>query len=87
VDLPGPPVGGSEKCMSLGFQGTKHPFLIENNEYHRIRRLLNRKQQTILKNIALKRLLNMDSPMHVFLTSRAGTRKKFVEKELFQILI
>ena len=41
VNFPRPPAAGSEKCINLGFQVTKHPFLIENNEYHRIRRLLN----------------------------------------------
>jgi hypothetical protein len=30
-DLPHPPVTGSEKCINLGFQVTKHPFLFENN--------------------------------------------------------
>ena len=55
ADFPRPPAAESEKRINLGFQVTKHPFLIENNEYHRIRRLLNRKQQTIGKDIALKK--------------------------------
>jgi hypothetical protein len=87
TDLPCPPEAGSEKRINLGFQVTKHPFLIENNEYHRIRRLLNRKQQTILKDIALKKCLNMNSPVHVFFTGGAGTGKTFTAKALFQMLI
>ena len=71
--LPHPPAAGSEKRINLIFQVTKHPFLIENNEYHIIRRLLNRKQQKILKDIALKKCLNMNSPVHMFLTGGAGT--------------
>jgi ATP-dependent DNA helicase PIF1 len=86
-DLPRPPAAGSEKRINLGFQVTKHPFLIENNEYHRIRRLLNREQQTIVKDIALKKCLNMNSPVHVFLTGGAGTGKTFTTKALFQMLI
>jgi hypothetical protein len=82
-DLSHPPAAGSEKRINLGFQVTKHPFLIENNEYHGIRRLLNREQQTIVKDIALKKRLNMNSPMHVFLTGRAKTGKTFTEKAFF----
>jgi hypothetical protein len=85
--LPHPPAAGSEKRINLGFQVTKHPFLIENNEYHRIRRLLNREQQTILKEISLKKRLNMNSLVHVFLTGGAGTGKTFTVKAVFQILI
>ena len=58
ADLPRPREGASEKRINLGFQVTKHPFLIENNEYRRIRCLLNPKQQTILKDVALKKCLN-----------------------------
>jgi hypothetical protein len=87
VDFPRPRAGGSEKRINLGFQVTKHPFLIENNEYHRIRRLLNREQQTILKDIALKKCLNMDTLVHLFLTGRAGTCKTFTAKALFQMII
>jgi hypothetical protein len=76
-----------KKHINIGFQVTKHPFLIENNEYHRIRHLLNREQQTILKDIALKKRLNMNSLVHVFLTGIAGISKTFTEKELFQMLI
>jgi hypothetical protein len=54
VDFPHPPATESEKRINLVFQVTKHPFLIENNEYHRIRRLLNRKQQIVVKDISLK---------------------------------
>jgi hypothetical protein len=82
-----PPMDESEKCINLGFQVTKHPFLIENNEYHRIRRLLNCEQQTIVKDISLKKWLNMNIHMHVFLTGGAGIGKTFIAKALFQMLI
>ena len=80
ADFPRPLAAESEKRINLGFQVTKHPFLIENNEYHIIRRMLNREQQTILKDIALKKRLNMDSPVHLFLTGGAGTSKTFTAK-------
>jgi hypothetical protein len=86
-DLPRPPAAGSEKCINLGFQVTKHPFLIENNEYHITRRLLNHEQQTIVKDIVLKKGLNMNSHVHMFLTGGVRTGKTFTTKELFQILI
>ena len=87
ADLPRPPAAGSEKCINLGFQVTKHPFLIENNEYHRIRCLLNHEQQTIVNDISLKKRLNMDTPVHLLLTGRAGIGKIFTVKALFQMLI
>jgi hypothetical protein len=87
VDLPRPPAVGTKKRINLGFQVTKHHFLIENNEYHRIRRLLNHEQQTILKDIALQKCLNMNNLVHVFLTGGAGTGKTFTAKALFQMLI
>ena len=87
ADLLRPLAGGSEKRINLGFQVTKHHFLIENNEYHIIRRMLNREQQTILKDIALKKCLSMDTPLHLCLTGGAGASKTFIEKALFQMLI
>jgi hypothetical protein len=87
ADFPRPPAAESEKRINLGFQVTKHPFLIENNEYHRIRHLLNREQQTIVKDIALKKWLNMNNHVHMFLTGGAGTSKTFTTKALFQMLI
>jgi hypothetical protein len=87
ADLPRPPAAGSEKRINLGFQVTKQPFLIENNEYHRIRCLLNREQQTILKDIALKKCLNMNSHVHMFLIGGVGTCKTFTVKALFQMII
>jgi predicted GTPase len=77
----------SEKCINLGFQVTKHPFLIENNEYHIIICLLNREQQKTVKDIALKKQLNMNSLVHVFLIGRVGIGKTFTNKALFQMLI
>jgi hypothetical protein len=49
--------------------------------------LLNREQQAILKDIAIKKRLNMHTHVHFLLTGGAGTCKTFTMKELFQILI
>ena len=86
-DLPRPRAGSIEKRINLGFQVTKHPFLIENNEYHRVRRLLIREHQAIMKDIAIKKHLNMHTPLHLFLIGGARTCKTFTVKALFQILI
>jgi hypothetical protein len=87
VDFPRRLSCSIEKHINLGFQVKKHPFLIENNEYHRIRGLLNREQQTILKDIVLKKHLNMHTHVHLFLIGGAGIGKTFTAKALFQILI
>jgi hypothetical protein len=79
-DFPRPPAAESEKRINLGFQVTKHPFLIENNEYHIIRHMLNHEHQTILKDISLKKWLNMNNLVHVFLTGRVGTGNTFKAK-------
>ena len=86
ADFPRPLVDESEQRINLGFQVTKHPFLIENNEYHRIRRLLNHEQQKKVY-ISLKKCLNMNNHVHVFLTGGAGTGKTFTAKVLFQMFI
>jgi hypothetical protein len=87
ADFPCPRATAIEKRINIGFQVTKHPFFIENNEYYIVRRLLNREQQAILNDIAIKKHLNMHTLVHLFLTGGAGTRKTFITKTLFQILI
>ena len=44
-----------QKKINLGFQVIEHPFLLENMEYYKIRRILNREQQAIVKEIAMKK--------------------------------
>jgi len=44
-----------ERSRNLGFQVTKHPFLLENKEYYRTRRLLNKEKQAIFRDIAMKK--------------------------------
>jgi hypothetical protein len=85
--FPCPQATAIEKCINLGFQVTKHPFFIENNEYYRVRRLLNREQQAIVKDIAMKKCSNMHTHVHLFLIGEARTRKTFIAKELFQMII
>jgi hypothetical protein len=91
ADLPRPPAGGSEKRINLGFQVTKYHFLIENNEYHRIICLLNREQQTILKDIALKKHLNMDTllPCSLQAEQEQGrhSQRKHYSKCLYESMI
>jgi hypothetical protein len=42
----------SKRTTNLGFQVAGHPFFLENSEYYRLRRMLNREQQAIIKDIA-----------------------------------
>ena len=44
-----------KKKINLGFQITAHPFLMENNEYYKLRRILNKEQQAIVKDVAIKK--------------------------------
>ena len=72
-DFPCPRATAIEKRINLVFQVTKNHFFIENNKYYRVRILLNREQQEILKDIAMKKCLNMHTLVHLFLTCGAGT--------------
>jgi hypothetical protein len=75
-------IGGQsrKRTTDLGFQVATHPFLLENNEYYRLRRMLNREQQAIVKDISLKKLRNVQMPLYLFLTGGAGTGKTFTKK-------
>jgi Cdc6-like AAA superfamily ATPase len=76
-----------KKSINLGFQVKNHPFFLENEEYYRIRRMLNREQQEIVKDIAFKKCSDMHTPLYLFLTGGAGTGKTFTTKVIFQMLI
>jgi hypothetical protein len=76
-----------KKTVNLGFQVTHHPLFHENEEYYRLRSSLNREQQAIVKDIALKKSMDIQKPLHLFLTGGAGTGKNFTAKTLFQMLI
>ena len=56
-----------ERSMNLGFQVTKHQFLLENKEYYRIMRLLNKEQQAIVKDISMKKRRDIHTPIDLFL--------------------
>jgi exonuclease III len=86
-DLKCPRESNLKKTINLGFQVTDHPFFLENEEYYRLRRLLNKEQQAIVKDIALKKSMDIQEPLYVFLTGGAGTGKTFTAKMLFQMLI
>jgi len=61
--------------------------MLSNEEYYKIRRILNREQQAILKDIAIKKQKNIDKPLCLFFTGGAGTRKTFTAKAIYQTLI
>jgi hypothetical protein len=54
-------VGGksSKRRTNLGFQVAGHPFFLENSEHYKLRIMLNKEQQAIVKDISLKKLRNM----------------------------
>ena len=70
----------NQKKINLGFQVIEHPFLLENMEYYKIRRILNREQQAIVKEIAMKKRMDINKPLYLFLTGGEGTRKKNYSK-------
>jgi exonuclease III len=76
-----------KRTINLGFQVTDHPLFLDNEEYYRLRRSLNKEQQAIVKDIALKKSMDIQKPLHLFLTGGAGTGKTFTAKTLFQMLI
>jgi hypothetical protein len=82
-------IGGknNKRTTNLGFQVAGHPFFLENREYYRLRRMLNKEQQAIVKDISLKKLRDMQMPLYLFLTGGAGTGKTFTTKMIFQMLI
>jgi hypothetical protein len=49
--------------------------------------MLNRKQQAIVKDIVLKKIRDMKTPLYLFLMSGGGTGKTFTAKMIFQMLI
>ena len=61
--------------------------MLSNEEYYKIRRMLNREQQAILKDIAMKKRKNIDKPFYLFFTGGAGTEKTFTAKAIFQMLM
>jgi hypothetical protein len=75
------------KSIHLKFQVTKHPFFLENEEYYRIRRLLNKEQQAIVKDIAWKKCKDIHTHVHLFLIEGEGIGETFTSKSLFQMLI
>ncbi|XP_059070801.1 uncharacterized protein LOC131860407 [Cryptomeria japonica] len=69
------------------FEIAKHTQIIDNNEYHKLRQMLNIEQQAIVKDIAIKKMKNMQTPLHLFLTGGAGTGKTFTAKAIYQTLL
>ena len=49
--------------------------------------MLNKEQQAIVKDIAIRKLKKTDKPLYLFLTGGAGTGKTFTSKAIFQMLI
>ena len=48
----------SKKPINISFQAIEHPFLLENQEYYKLIRVLNKEQQEIVKDIAIKNVKN-----------------------------
>ena len=86
-DLQFPKQFEMKKKINLGFQITAHPFLMENNEYYKLRRMLNKEQQAIVKDIAIKKKKNPKEPIYLFITGGAGVGKMLTAKAIFQMLI
>lgn len=68
------------------FEIAKHPQIIDNNEYYKLRRMLNR-EQAIVKDVLIKKMKNIKEPLHLFLTGGAGIGKTFTAKAIYQALI
>lgn len=49
--------------------------------------MLNRTQQAIVKHIALKKHINIDKPLCLFLIGGVGSGKTFTSKEIYQMMI
>jgi hypothetical protein len=46
------------------------PYFLENEEYYKLRRMLNREQQAISKNISLKKSRDMHMSLGILLISQ-----------------
>lgn len=53
---------------SLLFLEIPHPFVIPNEEYFSLRRQLNEEQQSILKDVLMKKRTAFDKPQYLYLT-------------------
>ncbi|XP_059077054.1 uncharacterized protein LOC131876217 [Cryptomeria japonica] len=69
------------------FKISQHPQIMDNNDYYKLRQMLNKEQQTIVKDIIMKKLKNIKAPLHLFLTGGAGTGKTFTAKAIYQALL
>jgi len=49
--------------------------------------MLNREQQAIIKDIAMKKRMNIEKLLYIFLVGGTRTGKTFIEKSIFQMLI
>ena len=49
--------------------------------------MLNREQQAIVKDIALKKCINIDKPLYLFLRDGVGTGNTRTSKVIFQMLM
>lgn len=69
------------------FKSNHHPQIMDNNEYYKLRQMLNREQQAIIKDIVKKKIKNNKNLLHLFLTGGAGTGKTFTAKAIYQALL
>ena len=78
------PTEGTYKSQFLEID---HPFLLMNEQCYNLERQLNREQQSILKDMLMKKLLVPDKPLHLFLMGEASTRKTIIAKVIFEALV
>lgn len=76
-----------KRQLNIGFQLSEHPFLLINAKSRRLRRMLNKEQQAITKDISMKKRMDMYKALYLFLIGGAGTGKTFTAKVIFQMLM
>ena len=62
------------------FKSTKQPFIMGKEEYHDIREKLNKDQESIIKEIIMRKENEPITAIHLFLNGGAGIGKNFIEK-------
>ena len=69
------------------FKISHHPQIMDNDEYHKLRKMLNREQKAIVKDIVKKTIKNNKKLLHLFLTVGARMQKTFTTKVIYQALL
>ena len=62
------------------FKSTKQPHIMRKEEYHEIREKLNKDQQSVIKEIIMRKENEPITAIHLFLNGGAGIGKNIIEK-------